>query len=184
MFRVRTVISGGTGGPYLSTFYFDETDGGATPATAVAATVDFWNNIKSVVWSGLVMRTEPEVGILNDGTGVITGIVSTSGGSATGSDGGVPAPWATQGLIRWHCSDFPAGREVRGRTFIPGVTENNNQDGVPTSGYLSTCQTAANTLLAETDAALMIFSRKNHDTFAVLSGSPWAEWASLRSRRD
>jgi hypothetical protein len=184
MFRVRTQISGGQGGPYLSTFYFDEIDGGATPQSVITATAAFWTSLRNVIDNSLTMRVEDEVALVNDGSGQVTGIVGATGATVTGDDAADPAPWATQGLIRWRTGLFANGREIRGRTFIPGVTEARSNGGVPDSSYLSNLTSAVNGLLGTTNAALMTWSRKNGDSAPVLSGSGWSQFAILRSRRD
>jgi hypothetical protein len=184
MFRTRTEITGGQGGPYLSTFYFDEIDGGATAASVVTATAAFWTSLRNVIDNSLTMRVEAEVATVSDATGQVTGILSTGGATVTGDDAGDPAPWATQGLIRWRTGFFANGREIRGRTFIPGVTEARANGGVPDSSYLSNLASAVSTMLGTSNAQLVTWSRKNQDNRPVLAGSGWSQFAVLRSRRD
>jgi len=163
--------------------YFDEV-GGGTASNAVADTLTFWTNLKNVIDNSLLFTIEAEVAIVSEGTGQVTGIVGTAGGAVAGDDAGDPAPWATQGLIRWRTGTFIAGREVRGRTFIPGVTEARANGGVPDASYKSNCVTAINALIGSTNSTLVSWSRKNGDSAPVIAGSPWEQFAVLRSRRD
>jgi hypothetical protein len=183
MYRVRTVITGGGGGPYLSTFYFDEV-GGGTAVNAVADTVAFWNNLRPVVWNGLRFDTEAEVAVVAESTGHVTSVVVTPGGGNTFNDSGDPAPWATQGLIRWRTGTFIGGREVRGRTFVPGVTEASNTLGRPTPAYVTAITQAGLALIAMPNSTLVAWSKKNGDSAPTIAASGWTEFASLRSRRD
>jgi hypothetical protein len=94
--------------------------------------------------------------------------------------------FATQGLIRWRTGVFIAGRELRGRTFIPGATESRSANGRPDSTYITTAETAAQDLLdnAALGAALVVYSVTHRQVELVQSRSVWGQWAVLRSRRD
>ena len=93
----------------------------------------------------------------------------------------------TQGLVHWLTGDFVNGRQLRGKTFIPGLCEDDNT----TAGLMSsTCQgviaTAADALLTAsgTNGPLMIYSPTNHVAEAVQANTVGTKWAVLRSRRD
>jgi len=183
MYRVRTSITGGSGGPWLSTMYFNVI-GGLTAQNAVAATGAFWNGVKNLVATGIVMATEADVATMEAGTGEITGITATTPVSVTGTGTGTTAPTASQGLIRWRTGYYVGGREIRGRTFIPGLCVAAVASGNPTASYLSTANAAAATLVADANSELMIWSKKNGEVAPVLLGSTWSSFAVLRSRRD
>lgn len=182
MYRVRTGITGGPGGPFLSTMFFDVI-GGLTAANANAAAGAFWTAIKAVSSSALTFTTESEVATVDIATGQVTGLLPVTPISVVGVDPADPLPFATQALIRWHTGVFTAGREIRGRTFVPGATEQYNVSGVPRADYKAALDAAATTLIGAVGAELMTYSRKNHDAAPVISGSTWSEWAVLRSRR-
>lgn len=183
MYRVRTSITGGSGGPWLSTFYFNVI-GGLTAQNAVAATGTFWNGVKGLVAAGIVMATEADVASMDAGTGEVTGITATTPSSVTGTGTGTTAPTAAQGLIRWRTGYYVAGREIRGRTFIPGLCVAAVAGGAPTTSYLNSANAAAAALVADANSELMIWSKKNGEVAPVLLGSTWSSFAVLRSRRD
>lgn len=182
MYRVRTVISGGQGGPYLSTMYFNVV-GGLTAANANAAVGTFWNSVKAKMGNSLSYATEAEVAEVDIATGQVTGIAAVTPQTGTGTPTTDMCPWTTQGLIRWRTGIFVGGREVRGRTFVPGPTEVENTAGVPAAAYVTALNAAASALIADANSDLMVYSKKNRDAVPVLSGSTWSQWAVLRSRR-
>jgi len=182
VYRIRTTFTGGPGGPYLSTFYFNVV-GGLTAANANAATGTFWNAIKAHIHPSISFATEAEVAEVDIATGQVTGIVAVTPVTGTGTGSGELLPSATQGLLRWRTGTFVAGREVRGRTFIPGGLESESGSGVPAAGYITAINTAAAALIADANSDLMVYSKKNRDAVPALSGSTWSQWAVLRSRR-
>lgn len=183
MYRVRTQITGGQGGPYLSTMYFNVI-GGLTAANANAAIGAFWLAVKGKVASGMVMATEAEVATIDIGTGEVTGLTPVTPVSNTGTAAGDTLPPASQGLLRFRTGTFVGGREIRGRLFIPGACEVDSTSGVPVAGYLTTLNSAASALIADANSELVIYSKAHRELGTVLSGSAWSQWAVLRSRRD
>lgn len=184
MYRVNTVFSGPlVAGGGISRFYFDEA--GGTPAQAHAAAVNFWNAVDEVMSTQVAFTVEAEVELVDASTGAITGIESTDPYSASGTGSGDPLPPATQGLVRWRTGAFVNGREVRGRTFLPGMLESlNDSAGRPNSGALTVINNAAGNLIGDADSELVIFSRTRALQATVVSGQAWSQWAQLRSRRD
>ena len=183
LYRVRTGIAGGPGGSQVSTMYFDAT----SPFTAQAAVdtvYNFWNNLKAGIANDLTFTIEPAVYTIDATTGEPTGIVSTGSAAVSGTNANDTEPWATQGLVEWRTGNFISGREIRGRTFIPGPTYDQSSGGVPSSTYNTRISSAVTSLLGDTDSALMVYSRKNFLAAQVDVGSPWTKWAVLRSRRD
>jgi len=183
VYRVRTSITGGQGGPYLSTLYFNVV-GGLTAANANAAVGAFWLAVKGRVATGITMSTEAEVATIDIATGQVTGITAVTPVVNVGTAAGDTCPPATQGLLRWRTGTYIGGREIRGRTFLPGVTETDNVNGVPSASYISTVNAAAAAMIADANSDFMVYSRKNFDAAPGLSGSVWSQWAVLRSRRD
>ena len=183
MYRVRTVIAGAQGGAELSTMFFNVT-GGLTAANANAAVGAFWLAAAGAMSSSYSATTEGEVAEIDIATGNVTGLVAVTPITHTGTSAAYRLPPATQGLIRWRTGTYVGGREIRGRTFIPGLTQDDNTSGVPSSGMLSGLQTAANNLISDPLTDFVVYSRKNRDAAPVISGTPWAEFAVLRSRRD
>jgi hypothetical protein len=133
---------------------------------------------------GYVLNVDPEVFLIDQATGEPTGIESTSTAQVLGAQTADPLPWATQGLVRWTTGTFIGGRQVRGHTFIPGTTETDNTLGVPNSTYLTALDAAAATLIGTSGVTPVVYSRKNHSGWPIISRSTWTKWAELRSRRD
>lgn len=182
MWRVRTDITGGPGGAELATHYFDVV-GGLTAADANAAVGAFWHTVRDLVHNAYTFSTESEVASVDIATGQVTGLTPVTAIVWAGTVSGQPLPPASQGLIRWRTGTFVGGREIRGRTFLPGPTEEHNLTGVPNSDYITVANNAAAALIAASGTELMTYSRKNSDAAPVVSGSCWNQWAVLRSRR-
>ena len=185
MFRVRTTFVGLTGAPYLSTMYFEDT-GGLTAANAVAAVGAFWGAIDNSLPNTLSWTTEAEVATIDFSNGQQTGLTSTTPQTGTGSIAATLHSPATQGLVRWRTGAFLGGRELRGRTFIPGMSTSvtNAATGAPNSTFLSAVNTAAAALIADANSTLLVWSRTKSAKSTVTSGSMWSQFAVLRSRRD
>lgn len=182
MYRVRTVLTGVQGSPYLSTMFFQE--GAGTAEQAVAAVAAFWGAVDGVMHSDVTWDIEQDVEIVDDNTGQIQGVAATSGGTGVGTVTGDILPPATQGLVRWRTGVFVAGREIRGKTFIPALTETAAISGQMANGTQTILEDAANALVGAAGANLCVWSRKNGLSEDVVSGSVWNQFAVLRSRRD
>lgn len=178
--RVRTVFTGVAGTPWYSNLYFGDT---SLPADAHAAVVDFWALIGPYIHTSVDWTVESEVTVLSILTGQPTSQTSVGAISGGGTASGQPLPWATQGLLRARTEAYANGRNVRGRIFIPGLTEDAQSQGRPEPAVGPLMVTAAEQLLL-TDATWVVWSRKNQIQPEVTSVDFWQEWAVLRSRRD
>lgn len=185
MFRSRTIWSSPVGGPYLSTFYSLET---VTPQALVDAIGAFWGVIDGVIDSSVSWAVEASVDTILPTTGSLTASTGVTPPSGFGALPGDMGPAAAQGLVRWTTDAVVNGRRVRGRTFVPGIS-----DGVPTEGRLpsatiATWLAAANTLRA--DADLVVWHRPGPlgvppgSAHEVTGAGVWNEFAVLTSRRD
>lgn len=183
MLRVRTVFSGVQGAPWLSTAYFSGADTQTGANAAVAAIGAFWGTLDNRIDSRVTWATQVEVSQL-DVAGNLTGSFTTTPQTGTGGGAGAPAPIATQGLIVWRTGTFIGGRELKGKTFVPGVTTSDITNGLPNATYLANLNAAAATLNAVTAPDLVIWSRKNSSTSTVSSGTAGVQFAVMRSRRD
>lgn len=184
MMRVRTGFTGIQGSPWLSTMYF-QGDTQTEANAAVVAVKAFWDACRVWLDNEVVYATEPEVPVLNTTTGEITGVFNTTSLTNTGNVAGVMLPPAAQGLIRWRTGHFEAGREVRGRTFIPGITQTGvTGNGLLNGGAVTAFNAAAAALIADANSVLAVWSRAHAISVGVVTGSTWTSFASLRSRRD
>lgn len=186
MIRVTTEWTGTLPGvPYFSTHYFAGDTAGEADAAA-AAVVSLWQEVDTVVSTGLTWTVPTEVEFVDEATGAITGVEAVAGGTGAGQNGSDPLPMATQGLLRWRTGVFVSGRELRGRTFIPGPTEPNNLLGVPDPNYKGVLGPAGVNFLtaAAGGGGLVVYSPTHAQAATVQSSSVWNKWSILRSRRD
>jgi len=182
LYRVRTVFTGVQGSPWLSTMYF--LGSGGTEQQAATAVGVFWGAVDARMASNVAWATEAEVVTIDSTDGQPTAVTATTPSSGAGASGSTLLPIVTQGLLRWRTGFFIAGRELRGRTFIPGLTENDNDVGIPNGSITGTVDPIAATLIGSANAELVIFSRTHFDFAVVSSGTMWTSWAELKSRRD
>ena len=184
MARVRTVFTGVAGTPWYSNLYFD--DDGTAAGVYQTKVKDFWTAIfGGHVRSGVVATMENPIAIMNV-AGEVVSVVSGDGGTVTGALSNDPLPPATQALLQLHTGVFVAGREVRGRCFIPGLTEADNSTGVPGATLISDIQDAASDLQGASGAngAWVVWSKRNAVWEPVSDMICWNKYAVLRSRRD
>jgi hypothetical protein len=180
--RVNTSMTGLQGGPWFSSMVFDGSGTADAQASADAVRA-FWLAISTSMGAGLTITVDPEVIAFDPATGDPTGVESTSTAQITTGGAGEPLPWSTQGLMRWRTGVFIGGKEVRGRTFIPALTEGHNTAGRPAAALLTILNAAGATLiLASPD--LQVYSRTHGVVHNVTARSTWTEWAELRTRRD
>lgn len=181
LYRVRTALTGTYGGSMVSTMFFDSSVG--TAQAAADAVRAFWNDVKAVLSNQLTANVEPTVYTINPTSGLAVGTSSTSTTPVVGTSSAEQLPPATQALITWHTGVFIAGREVIGKTFIPGMTEDDSTAGVPSSGLISGLQTGATNLGSGGPPQFVIYSRKHllYETAGL--GAVDTVFAVLRSRR-
>jgi hypothetical protein len=197
MLRVRTVFSGAPGSPWLNTMYFV----GNTQALADAAVVDvgaYWGAVDAFIVNTVSWATEGDVADIDHSTGELVQTFGTTPASGSGGSAVEVLPTATQGLHRWTTAGVVVGRRVRGRTFIPGLSETANVNGVWTSSQRTTVNAAGAALIASAASEFAIWSRPHPGdpdaeppiaaragtAHIVTSGSTWDRFAVQRSRRD
>jgi hypothetical protein len=183
MWRVETVTTGLDGSPFLSTHWFNDTAG--TVDDAVASVVELWGDLASVIVNDLTMSVQSTVYVVDQATGLIEGTtISGEAADVVGLDTSTPLASATQGLIRWLTGDYLGGREVRGRMFIPGPSITALTNGGPSTTYQGVLSSAALTFIGNPGTLPVVYSRVNANAAGIVTGSPWNEFAVLRSRRD
>ena len=185
MLRVTTEMQGPPGAPFYTTMYFAGTTEGEASA-AVAAVAAFWGDLTAEIAAGTTWTVFGEVEVVDPVTGNITGTFSDPDVSNAFTNSADPLPWSSQILIRWRTGVFVAGREIRGRTFLPGFTEAASDNGQVESGVVSGLQTPVDDLLTAASGAggLAVYSPTNGQAALVSNGSVWNQFAILRSRRD
>jgi len=184
IYRVRTAITGNSGGSQVATHYFDATSPFAAQDAADAVHA-FWDALKSKIVTSYSFQVEGAVDEIDVTTGnpVATNAVTST--VVTGTEGTEKLPPATQGLIEWRTGFYVGGREIRGRTFIPGLSNSSSAaNGVPTSTWITLANGAATAIIGWTSSNFVVYSPKKAQQALVIAGTPWNEWAVLRSRRD
>jgi hypothetical protein len=185
MLRVTTEFTGVTGAPYYTTMHFEGDTSGEAVAAANAVRA-FWFELQNRLYGLMVANVQDDVPNIDPATGQITAMFSAPTALVDFSNASEVLPFTSQALIRWRTGDFVGGRELRGRTFIPGTVETDSIDGTLNGTYVSALNLAASNLLSAATGAggLVIWSPTNGVASLVTSASTWEQFAVLRSRRD
>lgn len=183
MMRVRTVFSGPQGTPWVNTLYF----AGDTQTIADAAVADvgaFWGAVDALMNTGVTWATESEVEVVDEVTGNVTAVLVTTPQTGAGATVTELLPRIAQAVVRMRTGTFIGGREVRGRIFVPGLTELANTTGQVTAATLTTIQTAAQALMDSVNQQWVVWSRTHGVARLISSVSVWSQFSYLGSRRD
>jgi hypothetical protein len=186
----------GTGLPgsgFTSLWWNPGTVGGSTAdATDVLARFrTLWETMKSHISTSITIDYDPICIAVDAPTGVLTGaFAGTDPTSTVGTFAGDALPRQTQGLGRWATSTVVGGRRVRGRIFIPGPCETDNDAaGLPVAGYITALTASLATVLVAgaTASAPVIWHRPTGGaggSSPLITGVGAAPtWSVLRSRR-
>jgi len=182
MLRVRVGYSGIGGTPYLSTFYFDGS-GSTAAADAATAVSTFQNAVDNIQDTGLSWRVDPQVVEMDPVTGQATASYAQGSLNGTGALGAESLPFASQGLIQLRTGVYAAGREIRGRLFIPGLVEASNNDGAVVAATVTALNNAAGSLITDANSDWGVWSRTNGTIETIVSATTWEQFATLRTRR-
>lgn len=172
------------GGGQVSVFHFIEATAVASQRSALAAFLNTIDNNMTTTSSWSIRNAGREV---DTATGALTASWGDSASlSGAGSIPGSPVADATQALVRWNTGRVVAGRFLRGRTYIPGVSQGSLSGG----NLLSTTQSAyaaAGQTLVSAAVQLAVWHRPTAgaggEAWAVQTASCWGEFAVLRRRR-
>jgi len=186
MLRVRTVFTGITGSPWVNTLNFGgpaQTGNQTDADAAVAATGVFWSAVDAHMNTAVQWTTLPDVLFLGD-DGIAAAAYATTPQTGSGGAADSILPLTSQALVRTLTSVFIGGRQIRGRIFVPGLTEAANLTGQLVAGVQSAIATAAQTLNSVATPPLAVWSKANGTVTPVSAVSVWSQFAVLRSRRD
>lgn len=184
MLRVRTVFTGPQGAPWVSTIHGNPGDTVAGAQNLVNAIGTFWGAVDAVMHTSVLWSTEAEVEDINVVTGDTEAVFTTTPATGAGATVTELLPRIAQAVVRFRTGVFVLGKEIRGRIFVPGLTELANTAGALTPATQSTIQSAAAALVADVTAQVGVWS-KTHGQFQIpTSTSVWSQFAYLGSRRD
>lgn len=182
LYRITTEFTGVAGAPYFNTLHFLASAG--TPTQAANAVRTFWNALQGNLADTLRGQVQTEVVTIDSATGEPNHVDSITSSQIVYTASNTMLPRASQGLVRLRTGHFVGGREIRGRIFIPCLTEVANDIGVPSSTIISTVNTAAAALIADVNCDWLVYSFLKKQAAAITSATMWSEWATLRTRRD
>lgn len=126
MLRVRTTLSGFTGGPGLMTNYFQCTTEDAAAATRCVAYVQslLTTSLRVILWNVVAWEVQHEVDEITTADGHTIDTHTASGANTgVGTAGATAAPIASAALLRWITSTYVAGKRLRGRSFISPLAQ-------------------------------------------------------------
>jgi hypothetical protein len=196
MYRVRVATSGWTGGPGLSTFYFQgSTDPTAADDSGAQACVDRVQvGIAGVLGLFPTVHTwaiEAVVDVLTASTGALTASYAVDPGT---DQNGVNAlgygPTAAMICSSLITSSIVAGKRLRGRTFWGPPCTGGDGNGTPSATAVAACQAATEALMTHGagEPDLVVWHRPvsgaGGSTGVVESVFTRDKFAVLRSRRD
>lgn len=193
MLRTRIVWTGVAGSPYYSTFYWNG-DGGTLAQEAQDQTIAYAAAAAGFVRTGLTMTVESEVLEVNHVTGESVTLFNVAGSTSVGANTNQPLPFQVQALTTFGTAGFRRGRRIRGRSFLPGLTEEVNSTGVgPDELPREQIQSLYSEVLVDGLAQLVVWSRPippgvgepgaTGETTLVTSYQTNAVWSALRTRR-
>jgi len=185
-YQVTVEFSGPSGTPWFNRMYF--TTGGGTAQQAATAAGTFWGAVDALIRDDVTWTTGTEVEELNDSTGALETVNAITAVTGTGGDTTTDMATVLQGLVSWRTGTIVNGRELRGRTFIPGLTQNVNTAGLLSTAAQTAWTTAANALIADANSVYVIWHRPVNGSGGqmapVVTCSVTRKFSVMRSRRD
>jgi hypothetical protein len=188
MYRIRTNLTGLPGSPWVSNLYFDEAGGTANEAATAVST--FFEALDNYMSSNVLWAIEPEVSLINPASGAPTGLTAVEVAGGQGDLAVESMPPGDQIVIRWRTGVFSGRRERRGRMFVPGLTQDANDQGKVIAATRTGVGNAATALIASATCALVVWHRPTDDpptngaASIVTASSVWDQFGHLRTRRD
>lgn len=184
-------------GPFGSTdsvMHVDNLSG--TAQQAATAVMNLWQTIDNTLHSSCSWSIDTDVRHFNPATGALLEIDAVSAASGTGSGTGDYVD-LLQGLIVWNTGEVVDGRLLRGRTFIPGITEASvDTNGRPTSGFRTVVDGACATYIADATSLPVVWHRPIYSGSGagrvlvregsyqpITSGAAKTRWSYMSGRR-
>ena len=181
--RVVVKWDGLTGLPGVSVHY------GVFGGTLVSELKTFFTSVSALFPAGLTWQIPTSGDVLTDSSGLLTGAwTDVNGGTVSSAGSGI---WAsgTGMMVQWGTNTIVGRRRLKGRTFLcPLFGSAFQSDGTILNAYVTTVQTAANTLVATNQ--MLIWHRPPKGTTTggtsalVVGAIAEDRVTSLRSRRN
>lgn len=182
MLRVRINWTGPASG--FSVLHFDGELSTSGAAQAAADAASSWlEDIAPHLADAQAGRVDPEVLEVNISNGQTTGVGTVTSTTWGGTGGNNQVSQASQLLVQWRTGVFAAGRELRGRTFIPGVGAAGSTPGGEVAPATADAIVIASQSLADDAADLGVYSPTRSAFATVATATVWPEFAVLRGRR-
>jgi hypothetical protein len=183
--RRRIHWAGFQGGPGVNTFFLQE---GAAANTALRA---FYNALTAYIPTTVVISFDQSGDEVDEASGALTGTWSDVAASAVTGLGSGAYGGASGAVVEWLTASVATHRRIVGKTFlVPLVNAAYDTSGTLASAFITTCTTAANTLVAALVAPnqLGVWHRPVGGAggrLAPVTGTRVPDLAAvLRSRRD
>lgn len=182
--ELQTVWTGVAGAPYYTTVR--SLTGGSSDSQDLAdAWISFLQTIDIFITDNLTWTVQPDVRIVNTGTGTLEGVDTITGATGPGVSTSDPLPRASMALIQWRTSQVVSGRFLRGRTFIPGFNEGTcDANGKLDASVATGLATEANDFITAVGVDACVWSRTHGVAASISNATVWSEFATMRSRRD
>lgn len=181
MRRIRVVWSGIAGTPFLQTLFFDATTG--TAQENVDELASSLQGANTLFPTELRWTIQDDIEIVDPVSGQTVDLVTAAGSTQTGSSTAELLSLGTQGLLWLRTGVWIGGREVRGKFFWPGATENANDDGQPTSAYTTAMQANAQALIGQATVNLVVYSRAHRVWHPIVATVGSQYFARLTTRQ-
>lgn len=192
MIEVITDITTVAGSGMVSVHYFSD---GAEPAVVTAAISSFWADVATQCTTSTTFRVRSDGRIVAPETGNLVGFYNSPiNPPVSGSQPGQAVADATQGLIQWRTGVVSDGREVRGRTFVPGLQSAAVNNGNLSTGARAVLADAADGLIGDAlgfgvwrrprvPSPTQPLPARPGSFEEATAASAWTELAVLRRRR-
>jgi hypothetical protein len=178
-------MTGVAGTPWYTNMYFANTPG--TTQQAIDNVDAFWETLKAQINNFVTGTVEGDVALVDDVTGLITGVETGVAGTIDMSGVGNCLPTSTQGLVNLNTGFYVAGRQLRGKLYIPGlITSSADGAGDPAAAFKTAWVSACTALrsAASTTGVWKVWSKTHGVSDAIESFTVKPQFAVLRSRRD
>ena len=176
--RTQTVLTGVTGAPYYSNLYWDLT---YSTSEMVEHTAEFWEIVDNRMVNEVAWEVSGVVQYIDDNTGTLLANGVTDAVTGAGEASGEMLPASTQVLVKWRTGLVVAGRELRGRTFLPAMDAFMNDEGSVESVARADLSDEIATWLGGLSATPLVWSRTHGASQSIEAAEVWNEFAEIGS---